>query len=107
MHHTGFVELAVWPQGYGSVCETGYAIAVNNTTMRIRNKEPEAEKTIQLTAKEMGVYEDPISYFADVVRNKIQVPKNGLYSLENNVIVCKILEAARESAKTGKTIFLK
>ena len=87
--------------------ETGYAIAVNNTTMRIRNKEPEAEKTIQLTAKEMGVYEDPISYFADVVRNKIQVPKNGLYSLENNVIVCKILEAARESAKTGKTIFLK
>ena len=99
-----------WPFGrkdmevYG---ETGYAIAVNNTTMRIRNKEPEAEKTIQITAKEMGVYEDPISYFADVVRNKIQVPKNGLYSLENNVIVCKILEAARESAKTGKTIFLK
>ena len=99
-----------WPFGrkdmevYG---ETGYAIAVNNTTMRIRNKEPEAEKTIQLTAKEMGVYEDPISYFADVVRNKIQVPKNGLYSLENNVMVCKILEAARESAKKGKTIFLK
>lgn len=87
--------------------ETGYAIAVNNTTMRLRNKEAEPEKTIQLTAKETGVYEDPISYFADVVRNKIQVPKNGLYSLENNVMVCKILEAARESAKTGKTVFLK
>ncbi|HKO82080.1 MAG TPA: Gfo/Idh/MocA family oxidoreductase [Chitinophagaceae bacterium] len=87
--------------------ETGYAIAVNNTTMRLRNKESEPEKSIQLTAKEMDVYDDPISYFADVVRNKIQVPKNGLYSLENNVMVCKILEAARESAKTGKTIFLK
>ena len=87
--------------------ETGYAIAVNNTTMRLRNKESEPEKSIQLTAKEMDVYDDPISYFADVVRNKIQVPKNGLYSLENNVMVCKILEAARESAKMGKTIFLK
>ncbi|MGZ5221029.1 MAG: Gfo/Idh/MocA family protein [Chitinophagaceae bacterium] len=98
-----------WPFGrkdmevYG---ETGYAIAVNNTTLRLRNKETEPERSIQLTAKEMGVYEDPISYFADVVSGKIQVPENGLYSLENNVMVCKILEAARESAKTGKTVFL-
>jgi len=87
--------------------ETGYAIAVNNTTLRLRNKESEPERSIQLTAKEMGVYEDPISYFADVVRGKIKVPENGLYSLENNVMVCTILEAARESAKTGKTVFLK
>ena len=99
-----------WPFGrkdmevYG---ETGYAFAVNNTTMRIRNNEKEPERTIQLTAKEMGVYEDPISYFADVVRGRIQVPKNGLYSLENNVTVVKILDAARESARTGKTVFFK
>lgn len=86
--------------------ETGYAIAVNNLTLRLKNKEAEPEKTVQLTAKEMGVYDDPISYFADVVRNKIQVPKYGLYSLENNTMVVRILEAARESAKTGKTIML-
>jgi predicted dehydrogenase len=99
-----------WPFGrkdmevYG---ETGYAFAVNNTTMRIKNNEKEPERTIQLSAKEMGVYEDPISYFADVVRGKIKVPKNGLYSLENNVTVVRILDAARESAKTGKTVFFK
>lgn len=87
--------------------ETGYAIAVNNTTLRLRNKESEPERTVQLTAKEMGVYEDPISYFADVVRKKIQVPGNGLYSFENNRMVVRILDAARESAKTGKTIVLK
>lgn len=86
--------------------ETGYAIAVNNSTLRLKNKESEPEKSIQLTAKEMGVYDDPISYFGDVVRKKIQVPKYGLYSLENNVMVVRILEAARESAKTGKTIQL-
>jgi predicted dehydrogenase len=99
-----------WPFGrkdmevYG---ETGYAFAVNNTMMRIRNNEKEPERIIQLTAKEMGVYEDPISYFADVVRGRMHVPKNGLYSLDNNVTVVKILDAARESAKTGKTIFFK
>ncbi|MFC0774863.1 Gfo/Idh/MocA family protein [Terrimonas alba] len=86
--------------------ETGYAIAVNNSILRLKNKEAEPEKTLQLTAKEMGVYDDPISYFADVVRNKIQMPAYGLYSPENNVMVVRILEAARESAKSGKTIML-
>lgn len=99
-----------WPFGrkdmevYG---ETGYAFAANNKTMRLKNNEKEAERTIQLTAEETGVYEDPISYFADAVRGKIKVPRNGLYSLENNVTVVKILDAARQSANTGKTVLLK
>ncbi|MBD0366297.1 MAG: Gfo/Idh/MocA family oxidoreductase [Flavisolibacter sp.] len=84
--------------------ETGYVVAVNNTTLRLRNKENNAEQTIQVTAKEVNVYEDPFSYFADVVKGRIQVPVNGLYSLENNVQVVRILEAARQSAKTGKTV---
>ena len=99
-----------WPFGrkdmevYG---ETGYIIAANNTTMRLRNKESNSERSIQVTSKEVGVYEDPFSYFADVIRGRIQIAKNGLYSLENNLTVVKILDAARESAKTGKTIVLK
>jgi predicted dehydrogenase len=99
-----------WPFGrkdmevYG---ETGFAFAVNNTTMRLKNNEKAPERTIQVTANEMGVYEDPISYFADVIRGNIKVPKNGTYSLENNMMVVKILDAARESAKKGTTIFLK
>jgi hypothetical protein len=31
----------------------------------------------------------------------------GLYSTENNVMVNRILEAAIQSAKTGKTIYMK
>ncbi len=42
----------------------------------------------------------------DVVRGKIKVPENGLYSLKTNVTVVRILEAARESARTGKTVIL-
>lgn len=84
--------------------ETGYVIAVNNTAMRLR-KDTTEEKTIKVTAKDIPVYEDPFSYFADVLRGKITVAKNSLYSLDNNITVVQILEAARQSAKTGKTVY--
>jgi predicted dehydrogenase len=96
-----------WPFGrkdmevYG---ETGYAISVNNTLMRLRNTTSNGEQTMQVTTRDIPVYDDPISYFADVIRGKIQIPPRGPYSLENNVMVVRILDAARESAKTGKTI---
>lgn len=87
--------------------QTGYLISANNTSMRMRNKVIKEERSVKLTAEEVGVYTDPFAYFSDVIRGKIQVPKNGLYSLENNLMVVRILEAAKESAKTGKTVKLK
>jgi predicted dehydrogenase len=99
-----------WPFGrkdmevYG---EKGYAIAANGSTLRVKNNENEPERVVQLTANELGVYEDPISYFADVVRGKIKVPDHGPYSLKNNMTVVKILDAARESAKRGAQVVLK
>jgi predicted dehydrogenase len=97
-----------WPFGrkdmevYG---DSGYLIAANSTTLRKRNKNA-PERTIEVTVEETGVYQDPFSYFADVIRRKIVLPKNGLYSLDTNVTVVRILDAARESAATGKTIIL-
>ncbi len=99
-----------WPFGrkdmevYG---ETGYAVSLNNTNMRIRNTKSGIERSLVVTKNEIRVYDDPISYFADVIRGKIQMPKKGLYSIENNLLVVKILDAARESAKTGRTVILK
>lgn len=97
-----------WPFGrkdmevYG---DSGYLIAANSTTLRKRNKNA-PERTIEVTVEETGVYQDPFSYFADVIRRKVVLPKNGLYSLDTNVTVVRILDAARESAATGKTIIL-
>jgi predicted dehydrogenase len=98
-----------WPFGrkdmevYG---ETGYLITKDNSNMRIKNKKIGDEKSLKLNSSDVEVYEDPFSYFADAIRGKIKVPQNGLYSLENNLTVVKILNAAKESAKTGKTIML-
>jgi predicted dehydrogenase len=86
--------------------ETGYIIAVDKNNMRVRNGKTKGEQTLKVTTKELPVYTDPISYFADVIKGKITVPENGLYSLENNVRAVRILDAARESAKTGKTVII-
>jgi predicted dehydrogenase len=66
----------------------------------------DAEQTTKVTSKDIAVYEDPFSYFADVIKGKVKMTNYDLYSLENNILVVKILEAARESAETGKTVLL-
>lgn len=99
-----------WPFGrkdmelYG---DSGYIIAVDNKTMHLRNKSMKTEQTKRVTSNDIAVYEDPFSYFADVIHEKVELTKYDPYSLYNNVVVVKILEAAKESAKTGKTVQFK
>lgn len=86
--------------------DAGYIITIDNQNMRQRNRSMNAELAGKVTASDVAVYEDPFAYFADVIHGKIQMTGYDLYSLENNLTVVRILEAARESAKTGKTVFL-
>jgi len=50
---------------------------------------------------------DPFTYLAAVLHRQITIKPTDLSSLENNMIVVEILEAARKSAKEGKVIYLK
>lgn len=50
---------------------------------------------------------DPFAYLEAVIRKKIKPEPFDLSSLENNMVVMEILDAAIRSAKTGKTIQLK
>jgi len=84
--------------------DKGSVVSVNKNELRSRNEGMAAEKTERITAADVAVYEDPFAYFADVIWGKITVPEYGLYSLENNVQVVRILDAARESAKTGESV---
>jgi predicted dehydrogenase len=52
-------------------------------------------------------YHDPFAYLAAVVRREINMKSTDLSSLKNNMIVMEILEAAKESARHGKVIYLK
>ena len=52
-------------------------------------------------------YDDPFALFAAVVRKDVVLQPFDLSSLENNLLVMEILDAARKSAETQKTVKLK
>ena len=84
---------------------SGFAYAQDDVTVDILFEEGEPMEGRRLDEQE-APFNDPFSYFAGVVRGTIQVSKTDLSSLENNITVMKILDAARKSAETGKTIYL-
>lgn len=86
--------------------KTGYVIADNGTDIRVRLKDDKTERKESLKRLE-SPYNDPFSLFAALVRKEIELPKYDLSSLENNMIVVEILEAAKKSAETGKAVELK
>ncbi|MDR5589239.1 Gfo/Idh/MocA family oxidoreductase [Christiangramia sp. SM2212] len=100
-----------WPIGrkdmeiYGL---TGVIYADNRNDLRLRIAEGYdgfQEESFKLEEREYP-YNDPFSLFRAVIRNEIKLDKFALSTLENNMIVMQILDAALRSSKTGKTISL-
>src|ERR1700738_4524498 len=82
--------------------QTGYAITVKRDDVRVRRKGAEEE---QLSAQAISAPNDnSLDYFKAVVNGEI--PPEGLSSLETNITVTEILDAARRSAASGRTIQL-
>jgi predicted dehydrogenase len=94
-----------WPYGrkdFEVYAERGYAIATGGNSLRVRvaDAQEETRTPAALPADE----HDALSYFYAVARGKRK--STGLSSLENNVIVTEILEAAKDSARTGSKVQL-
>lgn len=100
-----------WPIGrkdmelYGL---TGELHVDNRTKLRVREaKGYDGFAEEELLLPEMKIpYHDPFAFFAAVIRNKITAAPYNLSSLENNLLVMEILEAARISASTKRTVQL-
>ncbi len=87
----------------------GSIFADNRHTLRTRMAEGYDgynEEVLTLPEREQP-QDDPFALLAAVVKNKITLPPFDLSSLENNLLVMEILDAARESASTQKTVILK
>lgn len=83
---------------------TGYAKTIDSERIevqKVNESEGQTMKEPALTAP----YDDPVHYLAAVLNGEIQ-EGNSLSSLKNNVTVSEILDAARQSAKTGKSVDL-
>lgn len=84
----------------------GQIFADNRNSFRYQLDEEKPEVKEQLEELD-APYDDPFALFAAVIQNEIQLSKYDLSSLENNMIVMEILEAAKKSARTGKRVKLR
>jgi predicted dehydrogenase len=82
---------------------TGYLHTLDAERMRIRTATADVEREVKVSPAENS-FRDPFSFLAAVVRGSHQVSERDLSSLEINLTVVEILEAARNSAKQGETI---
>ena len=80
----------------------GYAITVASDHLRVRYRGEETES--QMTAAPLPDDQaTSLNYLFSVLRGKVEATGD-LSALDTNVVVMQILDAARQSAKTGRTI---
>ncbi len=101
---TGIIEASWnWPFGikdFEVFGEKAYLHALNNNTLQKRDTS--TYHTLQIKP---AVYKDNLSYLAAALKGNVHITSDPS-SLETNLIVVRILDAARESAKLGKRIVL-
>ena len=84
--------------------KTGYVIAASREELKVRRAGDKEEQ--KLAAKKVAPpYDDELTYLRAVVLDGAKPDE--MSSLETNVIVAEIMDAARESAATGKTVRMK
>ncbi|MEO8736649.1 MAG: Gfo/Idh/MocA family oxidoreductase [Edaphobacter sp.] len=97
-----------WPFGrkdmevYGA---TGYVDTVESDKLRIRLP-GEANEHIEVAPALTSPQNNSLNYLTAVLDNRLH-PQHDLTSLDTNVTVVRILDAARRSAQTGRTVNLK
>jgi predicted dehydrogenase len=82
----------------------GYMFA-DRSGLKLKSSPDKKEETI--THSLQSPYHDPFAYFGAVLQGRIKVLPTDLSSLENNMVVMEILEAAKQSAREGRAIMIK
>ena len=83
---------------------TGYIKTIKRDRVEVR-REGEPDGRLKEAEPVAAPLDDPLHYLAAVIHGEVQ-EDGSLSSLETNVRVSEILDAARESAHTGRTVHL-
>jgi len=83
--------------------ETGVLSTPDGKTLVLRRRGETADRTLETPAPRFG---NPFSFLAAVVRGRAKVNAADPSSLDNALMVARILDAARRSAATGQTVAL-
>ncbi|NAS13508.1 Gfo/Idh/MocA family oxidoreductase [Flavobacteriaceae bacterium R33] len=81
----------------------GYVVCKNGTDMEILEDEKKGSYPLTAKALKQG-YHDPFALLQKVVKEGYQLTPFDVSSLENNMRVMQILEAAKQASVSGKTI---
>ena len=81
----------------------GYLICEDRNNLNYRWKDSK-QQVNEMIPENMAPFNDPFSFLTVVVRKTITFQPFDLSSLENNMVVMEILDAAKESAQKGVTI---
>jgi predicted dehydrogenase len=84
--------------------ERGYVHALDSSRLRVRVGE--ADETQTEAPPPLAPFDDPFAYLTAVVRGEVIPAPDDLSSLELNLVVMEILDAAMESSRTGRRIDL-
>ncbi|MEQ8337718.1 MAG: Gfo/Idh/MocA family oxidoreductase [Cyclobacteriaceae bacterium] len=85
--------------------QTGTIFCDNHRELRYRFSAQAPEDKMILEPRPYP-YDNPYTFLAAVVKGDIDVIPGDLSSLENNLVVVEILDAARKSASEGKVVYL-
>ena len=80
---------------------TGHVRTIASDKIDVR-RAGEREGKVMDAARPAAPYDDPLHYLAAVIRSEV-TEEDGLSSLKTNITVSEILDAARQSAETGRT----
>lgn len=82
---------------------SGYVFCEDGETMEVLEDEKEGPKPLKAQPLSHGT-QDPFAFFTKLIKDDLYMDSFGLSSLENNLVVMQILEMAKHSSKTGKTV---
>lgn len=82
---------------------TGYVICHDGSRMSVMEKEEDGPYPLEATPLEPGLH-DPFAYLTQVIKEDHAIAPMSVSSLENNLMVMQILEAAKIAAASGETV---
>jgi predicted dehydrogenase len=85
--------------------KTGY-ITADKTSIRYMVDPQKGEYNEEVSPRKKP-YDDPFTFLAALIRGTISMNDHDLSSLAVNMVAMEILDAAKQSAKSGKVVYLK
>lgn len=96
-----------WPYNRKDMEVYGVSAYIKADRNSLRIQKGDEEEQLTKVDQRPAPFDNPFAFFAGVIRGTIKIDDHDLSSLALNMVAMEILDAASQSAKQGKRIYLK